>query len=120
MMDTVDNSQLVSQEVPSMAKRKRERRVREVGQEPLVKKATVVRDYLATHPEAKNKEIVAALTEKGVTVTPAYVSVIRGGGKKTAKKGRRLKSAGANLKDVLRQERAGLLKRMEAIDTLLG
>lgn len=98
-----------------MAKRK-PRQVKEVGQEPGVTKVSVVRDYLATHPEAKNKEVVAALAEQGITVTPAYISVIRGG-----KKAKKAKKAGkpTGFNAVLRQEKTSLLRRIDAIDTLL-
>jgi hypothetical protein len=119
MSSVSENPQPVPQEIEPMAKRK-PRQVKEVGQEQPVTKVAAVRDYLATHPQAKNKEVVTALTEKGVTVTPAYVSVIRGGGKKTTKKGKRAKPAGTSLNDVLRQEKSALLKRVDAIDTLLG
>lgn len=94
------------------------REIQVVGQEPPAKKAVAVRDYVVGHPEAKNKDVVTALAEVGVTVTPAYVSVVRGGSKKKGRVGR---TAGSNrdLKDALRHERTLLQRRVEAIDTLL-
>ena len=87
---------------------------------PPVNKSAAVRDYLASRPDAKNKEVIAALAEKGVAVTPNYVSVIRGGGRKKAgPKSAKLAKPGI-LNDVLRREKAVLLKRVTAIDTLLG
>jgi hypothetical protein len=88
------------------------------AEKPL-KKADAVRAYLEAHPEAKNPEIVAALAAHGIALTTNYVSVIRGQGKKKGR-GRKKLSAPTTLKEVLRSEKAALLKRVEAIDTLLG
>ena len=47
--------------------------------EPEVSKAEAIRQYKAAHPEAKAKEIAAALTQQGVEVTAGRVSsVLRG------------------------------------------
>ena len=42
-----------------------------------VNKAEAVRDYIKTHPQAKNGEIAAALTKHGITITPNYVSIVK-------------------------------------------
>ena len=42
-----------------------------------VNKTQAVRDYLKTHPDAKNGEIAAALTKNGVKVSPNYVATIK-------------------------------------------
>jgi hypothetical protein len=96
-----------------------------VDEEPSpVSKAVAVRTFLVAHPEAKNAEVVAALAADGVTISPNYVSIVRGakksGSKKRGIKKRGVKQSVSSLKDVLRQERAALQKRIEAIDTLMG
>jgi hypothetical protein len=118
----VNQDQEVEQMAKSKTKRKRTpREIPVVGQEPPVKKAAAVREYLVDHPDAKNAEVIVALAAKGIEVTTNYVSVLRS--KKRPKgrpKGGRRRQAAGGLKDVLKQEKAALLKRMEAIDTLLG
>jgi hypothetical protein len=42
-----------------------------------VNKSAAIRDYLGKNPEAKPKEIVAALLEQGITVSAQMVSVIK-------------------------------------------
>jgi hypothetical protein len=42
-----------------------------------VNKSAMVRDYLKTHKGAKPKEIVAALKEKGVDISPNMVSIVK-------------------------------------------
>ncbi|MBA4020265.1 MAG: hypothetical protein C0483_24145 [Pirellula sp.] len=42
-----------------------------------VNKSAAIRDYLAASPEAKPKEIVAALTAKGINVSPNMVSIVK-------------------------------------------
>lgn len=42
-----------------------------------VNKSAAVREYLAAHANAKPKEIVAALAEKGITVSPNMASIVR-------------------------------------------
>lgn len=42
-----------------------------------VNKSQAVRDYLRAHPGAKSSEIAAALTKRGITITPAHVANIK-------------------------------------------
>jgi len=56
-----------------------------------VNKSAAIRDYLAVSPEAKPKEIVTALAEKGITVSPNMVSIVKA---KTKIKSARRKAAG--------------------------
>jgi uncharacterized protein (DUF1501 family) len=42
-----------------------------------VNKTQTVRDYLKDHPGAVSSEIAAALTKKGIKITPAYVANIK-------------------------------------------
>jgi hypothetical protein len=42
-----------------------------------VNKSALVREYLQTNKDAKPKEIVAALKEKGVEISPNMVSIIK-------------------------------------------
>lgn len=57
-----------------------------------VNKTQAVRDYLKSNPEAKSKEITAALKKQGIQITPAYVAGIKtkinkeGKAKKAARK----------------------------------
>ena len=44
---------------------------------PQVNKTQAVRDYLKDHPGAINKEVAAALTKQGITITPAHVAAIK-------------------------------------------
>lgn len=53
-------------------------------------KSEWVRVYLETHPRAKAKDIVAALAEQGVTVTPGYAAGLRFKARMAKKKARRL------------------------------
>ena len=58
----------------------RQTKKQEQASEGTVSKAEAIRQYKAAHPEAKAKEIAAALTEQGVEVTAGRVSsVLRGG-----------------------------------------
>ncbi len=56
-------------------------------------KSEAVRDYLAAHPDAANAEVRAALAKKGITITPNYVSVIKGQAKQ-AKSPKKAKGKG--------------------------
>ncbi|MBL9084756.1 MAG: hypothetical protein JNK76_23325 [Planctomycetales bacterium] len=58
-----------------------------------VNKSAAIRDYLAASPEAKPKEIVAALAEKGITVSPNMVSIVKA---KTKIKSARRKANSSN------------------------
>jgi len=40
-------------------------------------KTQAVRDYLKDHPDAQNKDIAAALTEKGIEITASHVAAIK-------------------------------------------
>ena len=42
-----------------------------------VNKSAMIREYLETHKDAKPKEIVAVLKEKGVVVSPNMVSIVK-------------------------------------------
>jgi arginine repressor len=42
-----------------------------------VNKTQAVRDYLTAHKTAKNAEVVAALAQQGIAVSPTYVSKIK-------------------------------------------
>ena len=50
-----------------------------------VNKTQAVRDYLKKHPKAMSGEIAAALTKKGIKITPNYVSNIKAKINKTSK-----------------------------------
>jgi arginine repressor len=47
------------------------------GADTKVNKSALVREYLQTNKDAKPKEIVAALKEKGVDISPNMVSIIK-------------------------------------------
>jgi len=67
-------------------------------------KTQAVKDYMTANPDAKPKDISAALKEQGIDVTPSYASNIKstsgkkgGGRKKTrGKPGPKPRSAGSN------------------------
>jgi hypothetical protein len=42
-----------------------------------VNKSAMIREYLESHKDAKPKEIVAVLKEKGVVVSPNMVSIVK-------------------------------------------
>jgi hypothetical protein len=48
-----------------------------MGKKRTVNKSAEIRGYLDEHPNAGPTEIVAALAEKGVEVTPSFVSNIK-------------------------------------------
>lgn len=45
--------------------------------EAKVNKSAAIREYLASNANAKPKEIVAALAEKGITVSPNMASIVK-------------------------------------------
>jgi len=47
------------------------------GGDAKVNKSAAIRDYLSASPEAKPKEIVAALSAKGINVSPNMVSIVK-------------------------------------------
>jgi hypothetical protein len=51
-------------------------------------KAQIIRDYADSHPTMRNVDIVAALADQGVKVTPNYVSITKSK-KRGKKRGRR-------------------------------
>ncbi|WP_254513864.1 hypothetical protein [Anatilimnocola floriformis] len=52
-----------------------------------INKSQVIRDYMAANPEAKPKDVAAALTaEHGVSFTPQAVSMTKSNDKKAGKK----------------------------------
>ncbi len=97
------------------------------------KKRQLVEAYLAEHPKETAREVAEAiLREHGVSVTPVYVSMIRSRRRKG--RGRRKKLAAAEaapqetaapappkspLERMLSAEREALVRRLDAIDTLL-
>lgn len=48
-------------------------------------KSQAIREYLAEHPEATPKDVVAGLKEKGLTVTPGLVGLVKHSSGKKAK-----------------------------------
>ena len=60
-----------------MAKKRKTKPNSKAGGEPKVNKSAAVRDYLKGHKQAKPKEVVAALKEQGIDVSPNMVSMIR-------------------------------------------
>jgi hypothetical protein len=52
-----------------------------------VNKSKAVRDFMAANPKALPKEVSETLAKQGVTVSPNYVSTVKGGMK--ARKGKR-------------------------------
>ena len=45
--------------------------------EAKVNKSAAIREYLSAHADARPKDIVAALAEKGITVSPNMVSIVK-------------------------------------------
>lgn len=64
-----------------------------------VNKSQAIREYLVANPETKPIDVAKALSEKGVDVSPAFVSQIKlklkQGGGEPKRPGRRKKSAAA-------------------------
>ena len=60
-----------------------------MAKKPKVNKSQAVRDYLAGHPDAMPKEVMAALAKEGVEVSRILVSGIRGKLKKASPKAKR-------------------------------
>jgi hypothetical protein len=62
-----------------MAKKTTRRNVSKLASSDEAKpsKAGAVREYLTANPQAKGKEVVAALKVKGITISPNYVSMIK-------------------------------------------
>lgn len=52
-----------------------------------VNKSLEIRSYIAAHPEAKPREIVAALRENGIDVSAAFVSTLKSNDKRKGKPG---------------------------------
>ncbi len=51
-------------------------------------KSEAIRDYYAAHPDAKPKQVVAALQKKRITVSAGFVSTIRSKSKENATVGK--------------------------------
>jgi hypothetical protein len=94
-----------------------------------VNKTQAILDYIKTARRAKPATVAAALAEKGITVTPQYVSSIRSN--KRRKKGKRGKEAAAakpasdkvSLGTLVQAKRladqlGGVAKAKEALDAL--
>lgn len=100
-----------------------------VGKPPTKKK--LVEAYLADHPRAKPREVIEAIAQQhGVRITPVYVSMIRSRRRKRRAGGKRAAAEAAaqetpatapksTLERALTAEREALVRRLEAIDTLL-
>ena len=56
-------------------------------------RSQLIRDYLAKHPNAANKDVAAEVSKAGVKTTGQYVSVVKASLKKKAAKGRSTKGA---------------------------
>lgn len=78
------------------------------GSDTGLNKSQAIRDYLAEHPDAAPKDVVAGLGEKGLVVTPGLVGLVKHSSRKQketkakakpartpARRGRKLKSASA-------------------------
>lgn len=63
---------------------KKKAAVEEEGAETKVNKSEAIRSYLKANPNAKNKDVIAALKEQGIEVTASSVSVMKRGTKKKA------------------------------------
>ena len=63
-----------------------------------ISKAQAVREYLAAHPRAKNKQVVEALEKEGLSTDPGYVSQIRGKAKKHKRGKPKVKKAAGKIK----------------------
>lgn len=51
-------------------------------------KSQEIRDYYAANPDAKPRQVVEALAEKGISVSPAFVSTIKSTSAKKSPRGR--------------------------------
>jgi len=60
-----------------VAKKRNPKRAVDAKDETKVNKSAAVRDYLKAHKRAMPKEIVAALQEQGIVVSPNMASMIR-------------------------------------------
>jgi hypothetical protein len=54
-----------------------------------INKSEAVRGFMAAHPQASTREVVAALAGKGVKVTPALVYMIKSKARHAKKRARR-------------------------------
>jgi hypothetical protein len=61
-------------------------------------KSLAIRDYLASHPGAKPKEIVDALNSKGIKVSAQFVSTVKTNSKKRGPAKRRGRPVGSTNK----------------------
>lgn len=68
-------------------------------------KSQEIRDFYAANPTAKPKQVVEALAEKGIVVTPAFVSTIKSTSAKKAAKPRRAAKATKSAKVSVRGRR---------------
>lgn len=60
-----------------MAKKRNTRAADATSDAPKANKSAIVREYLKERKQARPKEIVAALEEQGIDVSPNIVSMIR-------------------------------------------
>ena len=63
-----------------------------------ISKTQAVREYLAAHPRAKNKQVVEALEKEGFSTNPGYVSQIRSKAKKRKRGKPKVKKAAGKIK----------------------
>ena len=59
-------------------------------------KSRAIRAHLEKNPKASAAEVVTALKEQGITVTPAFVYNLRAASKRKSRKARRQRVAAAN------------------------
>ncbi|MDA1015634.1 MAG: hypothetical protein O3A00_14420 [Planctomycetota bacterium] len=84
-----------------------------------VNKSAAIRDYLASHPGAKPKEIITALRKKGVDIKPGSVSmVLYGPSSKSAKSGGQRKKKAARRTVATAASGSGNASQLSAGDIL--
>jgi hypothetical protein len=73
-----------------------------------VNKSAAIRDYLSSHRDAKPKEVVAALKEQGIDVSPNVVSIVKAKTKiKAARRGAKRAAAAHEAGAADRTKQAG-------------
>lgn len=93
-----------------MAKKARAKKAKPTAAttEGKVNKSAAIREYLGTNSEAKPKEIVAALKERGIDVSPNMVSIVKAKTKvKAAKRQAKAASAGRDEGAAMKASQAG-------------
>lgn len=72
--------------------------------EAKVNKSAAIREYLKSSADAKPKDIVVALAEKGITVSPNMVSIVKAKAKVKSARRQAAKSAGSSEKSAPRTD----------------